>query len=351
MKILVINPGSTSTKLAVFEDRDMLFSQTVEHSKEELMPFATISDQLSFRENLVREAIREHGLTPKDFAAIAGRGGPVAPLQSGAYKVNEALVDRLLHHPMNEHASNLAGVIAYRIAQEAGISAYIYDAVSTDEMVDFARITGLKEINRKAAVHTLNMRANVLNLCEEKGWDFHEKNILAIHMGGGTSLSMFEKGRMVDIIGDDEGPFSPERSGGAPLRQFVPAFMGEAEAVLMKRLRSQGGLMSHFGTTDVREVERLAQEGDEHAAMVLEAMMYRIAFAAGGLATMVNGQVDAIIMMGGIAHSQTLMKKLEDRISFIAPCYIRPGEIELQALAYGVLRVLLGEEQARSFEG
>ncbi|NLY08754.1 MAG: butyrate kinase [Tissierellia bacterium] len=350
MKILVINPGSTSTKIAVYDDENIMFKVSLDHSVEELKKYETIGDQYPMRMKLVTEALESNNLKLEDLDCIVGRGGPVAPLQSGAYEVNKALCDKLLNNPMAQHASNLAGVIAYHIGQDLGIPAYIYDSVATDELREIARITGLKEVRRSAMAHALNMRANALKYAKSQGVSLIDVKYVIVHLGGGITLSVFDGGKMVDMVSDDEGAFSPERSGGLPLRKFLRLSTEMDEETMLKKLRSQGGLNSHLGTTDVREVEARISEGDEYAKLVLDAMIYNVAKAVGALSTVVEGKVDAIILTGGIAFSEKVTKALTKRIEFIAPVVVVPGENELEALAFGGLRVMRGQEQAHVFE-
>ena len=351
-RILAINPGSTSTKIAVYLDREQQWVESISHTQEELKPFSSIYAQLDFRAELVKKCCEEHGEKIESFDAAVGRGGLIPPVYAGAYEVNEAMLDCLKYRPLLQHASNLGAPIAYNVAQQAGCKAYIYDAVTVDEMEDIYRVTGLPDVKRIGRGHNLNMRAAVLNLCEQKGIRDKEHNIISVHLGGGISVGMFEHGRIVDMISDDEGPFSPERSGGLPIFRVVDycydVYADKAD--MMKQLQRNGGLVAYFGTADSREIEKMVEEGDEKAKLVYDAMALNIAKNIAKLAVDVNGKVDYIVLTGGIAYSKYITEAIKERVSFIAPVEIIPGEKEMDSLSRGVLRVLTGEETAREFE-
>ncbi|BBB49675.1 butyrate kinase [Pelolinea submarina] len=351
-KILVINPGSTSTKIALYTGSQPLWQENIEHLAAELSSFKAISEQLPMRLALVRETLQRKGLALDELAAIAARGGLLPPLAAGAYEVTPYMLEVLEKRPVNQHASNLAAGIAYAIAQPLGIKAYVYDPVTVDEMIELVRITGLKGIRRHGQGHNLNMRAAALRYCADKRIDYRQVNLIVTHLGGGITLSLHAHGRIIDMVSDDEGPFSPERAGALPnyklLKQVFES--GAAYPEIMKQLQRKGGLMSHFGTADVRAVQELANTGDAQAALVLEAMALSVAQSIARLAVDVNGQVDAIILTGGIAHSAEFTGSIEERIKFIAPVTIIPGENEMQALAEGVGRVLRGEETATVYK-
>ena len=347
-KILVINPGSTSTKIALYTGEQPLWQENITHSTEELAAFKSIYAQLPLRLELVRATIQRKSTEIRELAAVAARGGLLPPLAAGAYEVTPTMLEVLEQRPVHQHASNLAAGIAYAIAQPLGIKAYVYDPVTVDEMNELMRITGLKEIRRHGLGHNLNMRAAALRYCAEKQVDYHKVNLIVAHLGGGITTSLHAGGRIIDMVLDDEGAFSPERAGGLPnfmlLKHVFDNGLTYAEA--MKQLQRRGGLMSHFGTADVRVVQQQAVAGNQQAALVLEAMALSIAQGIARLAVDVNGQVDAIILTGGIAHSAYFTDQIRQRVTFIAPLTIIPGENEMQALAEGVGRVLRGEETA-----
>ncbi len=349
--ILAINPGSTSTKIALYEDEKEVFTKTLEHPVEELEKYDNTQDQYEMRKDAVLSFLKEKNFDIKNLSAVVGRGGMLPPVKSGAYLVNELMLDTLKNRPVMEHASNLGAPIAYEIAKAAGVNAYIYDSVRTDELIDIARISGMPDIPRTSTSHVLNSRAMAIKAAKKYGKRYDEMNIVVAHLGGGISLSVHEKGRIVDIISDDEGPFSPERAGRVPCRDLIElCYSGKFDKRTMhKKLRGNGGIKAYLGTTDAREVEKMIEAGDENAKLIYEAMAYQIAKGIGELATVVEGKVDVIILTGGIAYSQMLTSWIKKRVEFIAPVEIMPGENEMESLAYGILRVLRGEEKAREY--
>lgn len=350
-KLLVINPGSTSTKIAVYRDGEQLWQENIEHDAGVISSYPTIYGQLDMRLELLLETMKKHGDSPEELVAAVARGGLLPPVSAGAYEVNEAMLEVLEHRPVNHHASNLGAALAYRIARPQGVKAYIYDPVTVDEMIDVVRITGLKEIMRHGQGHNLNMRAAALRYCREKGLDYNKTNVIVAHLGGGITLSLHSQGRIIDMISDDEGAFSPERAGGLPLFKFIRLVTdrGLDYAGAMKLLQRQGGLNSHLGITDVRKVQELIDGGDKQAALVLEAMALSVARSIAKLAVVVDGRIDAIVLTGGIAYSETVTEMISKRVRFMGPVEILPGENEMQALMEGAMRVLAGEEAASVF--
>ena len=349
--ILAINPGSTSTKLALYENDKEIFCNTLEHSAEEIEKYDKIQDQFEMRKNLVISSLLEKGYDIKSLSAVVGRGGMVPKVKSGAYKVNETMVNRLKFNPVIEHASNLGALIAYEIANEVNISAYIYDSVRVDELKDVARISGMPEISRTSTSHALNSRAMAMKVAKMNGKKYSDMNFVVAHLGGGISVSVHEKGRMVDILADDEGPFSPERAGRVPCKELIDlCYSGEFDKKTMnKKLRGNGGLKAYLNTVDVREVEEMIERNDEKAKLILEAMAYQVSKGIGDLSTVVEGKVDAIVLTGGIAYSKRITALIKKRVEFIAPVEIMPGENEMESLAMGILRVLKGEEEASEY--
>jgi butyrate kinase len=350
-RILVVNPGSTSTKIALYHDEEPLFTENINHSSQTLAPYRKIADQYDMRRDVVLKVLSLHDIKLSTLSAVVGRGGLLPPVKAGAYEVNRKMVDALRYHPRLEHASNLGGIIAYEIASPLYIPAYIYDPVTVDEMEPIAKIAGLSEMRRESLGHNLNMRATSIRYAKQQGKELSHMNLITAHLGGGITISLFREGRMVDIVSDDEGPFSPERSGGLPMFQLIEmATSGKYDyKSLMKKVKSQGGLISYFGTSNAREVEQMIDAGDEKAALVYEAMAYNIAKNIGKLAAAAQGRVDAIILTGGLAYSKMLTQWIAKRVNFIAPVKIMPGENEMEALAFGALRVLRGEETAHTF--
>lgn len=348
-KLLVINPGSTSTKVAVYVDREQQWVESISHTQEELAPFADIYSQMEFRTELVNKCCEDHGDKAEDFDAVVGRGGLLPPVHAGAYEVTEYMLDCLKNRPQLHHASNLGAPIAYGMAQKAGVKAYIYDAVAVDEMEDIYRVTGIKDIQRIGRGHNLNMRAAVMNLCEHKGISDKDHNIISVHLGGGISVGMFEHGTIVDMISDDEGPFSPERAGGLPVYRVIDYCYDiyDNKGDMMKQLQRQGGLVAHFGTADSREIEKMIAGGDAHAKLIYDAMALNVAKNIAKLSVDVNGKVDYIVLTGGIAYSEMFTTAVKERVEFIAPVEVIAGEKEMDSLSQGILRVLNGKETAR----
>ena len=350
-KILVLNPGSTSTKIAFFDGDRELWHESISHDRDELRVFNGICDQLDFRYDLVLKTLEAHGLTLRDVEAVAARGGPIAPLHHGAYAVNDAMEEVIRTHPLDRHASLLGALLANRIRHAAGIPSYIYDAVSVNEMLPVCRVSGVPALPRVALIHNLNMRAAALRLCRDKGWDYKEKTIIVSHLGGGISVSLHHQGTIIDMVSDEDGPFAPERAGLLPV-SFVLDMIdrGEIDADGVRRLiKGGGGLVAWLGTNDSRKVEQMIDAGDARAKLIYEAMALGVARSIGRVAPVVRGKVDAIVLTGGIAYSDYFTGMIVPMVEWIAPVTIMPGENEMQTLAEGVLRVLRGEETARSF--
>lgn len=351
-KILAINPGSTSTKIALFENEKNIFTKTINHNVDELEKYEKVQDQFEMRKEAVIKALEENNYKTTDLSAVVGRGGILPPVKSGAYKVNETMVKRLSQNPILEHASNLGALIAYEIAKPLDILACIYDSVAVDEMQDIARVSGMPEIKRSSFSHALNSRAMAIKTALKYDKKYKDLNMIVAHLGGGISVSVHQKGQMIDIISDDEGPFSPERAGRVPCKKLIDlCFSGEYDKRTMhKKLRGKGGLKAYLNTVDAREVEKLIEQGNEEAKVIYEAMAYQIAKGIGELATVVNGDVDYIVITGGIAYSKMFTKWILNRVKFIADVEIMPGEHELESLALGALRVLNNEEEAREYK-
>ncbi|SHH52173.1 butyrate kinase [Clostridium grantii] len=350
-KILAINPGSTSTKIAVYENEKKLFSKTIEHDTKEIEKYNLVADQFHMRKKEILLALQENNISINDMSAIVGRGGILPPVKSGAYEVNDLMIDRLKNRPLFEHASNLGALISSEIAKTIGIKSYIYDSVAVDELKDIARISGMPDIQRSSTCHALNSRAMAINYAEKKSKNYTEMNFIVAHLGGGISLSAHCKGKMIDIISDDEGPFSPERSGRVPCNKLIElCYAGKFDKKTMKKkLRGNGGLKAYLNTVNTREVEKMIANGDENAKLLYESMVYQVAKGIGELSTVLFGDIDAIIITGGIAHSSIFTNWIKERVEFIAPVAIMPGEHELTALALGTLRVLKNEEKANIY--
>ncbi len=350
-KILVLNPGSTSTKIAIFDGETPLFTESLTHSAQELAPFDRVVEQYEFRRRLVLECLLRHDFDARDLTAVVSRGGLLAPIHAGAYEVNEDMVWQLQYKPQNEHASNVGPMIAHALSKELNIPAYIYDGITVDELTDINRITGLPEMCRKGIGHSLNTRAAAMRYAREQGKPYQDITVIVAHLGGGITVNLHHNGRLEDCVNDEEGPFSPERAGGLPMfdvihRCFEP---DQSDRSMMKLVKSRGGLLAHLGTTDCREVERRIENGDAHAKLIYDAMALNVAKYIAKLAPGICGKVDAILLTGGITYSDYIDEEIRRRVSFIAPVTVYPGEDEMQSLAFGCLRVLRGEEKARTY--
>ncbi len=350
-RILAINPGSTSTKIAVYDNEKQILVKSIDHKVEELEKYDRIQDQFEMRKEEVLKALDENNISLNSLSAVVGRGGLLPPVKSGAYLVNDEMIDRLVNRPVLEHASNLGAIISYEISNPLGINSYIYDSVAVDELTDIARLSGVSGMDRDCLSHALNSRAMAIKYAKDNNKRYDELNLIVAHLGGGISLSIHEQGRMIDIVSDDEGPFSPERSGRVPCKKLIDrCFSGQyTHREMLKTIRGKGGVSSYLGTVDIREVEKMINEGNENAKLVHDAMTYQIAKGIGELATVVCGKVDAIILTGGIAYSNLITENIRKRVEFIGDVCVIPGENELESLSQGVLRVLNKEEEARVY--
>lgn len=353
-RILVINPGSTSTKLAIFEGEKQVASKTLRHTPEELSPFKKLIDQYEFRVGVIEEFLKTLGFRYEDFDAVVGRGGLVQPIQSGTYKVDELMVSELKEGKYGEHASNLGAVIAYEISKQHGIPSFIVDPVVVDEMDKIAKVSGHPMFERKSIFHALNQKAVARRAAEELGKDYEEVNLIVVHMGGGISIGAHRNGKVVDVNNalDGDGPFTPERSGTLPLTQLIDmCYSGKYTLDFMKkRIKGQGGLVAYLGTNDAMKVQEMISQGDEKTRLIYKAMAYQIAKWIGRMAAALKGEVDAIVLTGGLAYDERYMVRwLKEYVEFIAPVLVYPGGDEEKALAMGALRVLKGVEIAKDY--
>ena len=353
-KVLVINPGSTSTKIAVYEEDKPIFKETLRHSTEEMASFKFLTDQYDFRKKAVEDALSKAGISIMDLNAVVGRGGLLKPIPSGTYGVNQAMLDYIKAGAGGDHASNLGCLIADYIARSAGVKAYIVDPIVVDELNLLARYSGLPEIKRVSIFHALNQKAVARRAARDMGKKYEELNLIIVHLGSGISIGIHEKGKVVDVNNalTGDGPFAPERAGGLPTGDLVKmCFSGKyTQAEIMKKLAGQGGCVSHLNTNDGREIERLVEEGDPKARLIVEAMAYQNAKTIGEMATVVNGQVDAIVLTGSFAYFKRFVDWITERVSWIAKVLVYPGEDEMVALAKAGMRILKGEEQAREYK-
>ncbi len=346
---LIINPGSTSTKLALYRDETAISTCTLPF---EATPGAHLMEQLPERTEQVRSYLRKQGAALSELDAVMCRGGMVWGIGTGGYRVNDALVKAMASEEYSSpHASNLGGMIGKALADEAGISAYIYDAVTAASLPPFARVTGFPDIVRNSSCHVLNMRATAMRFAAEQGRSLRELRLIVVHMGGGISTSAFSDGQIVDSIGDDDGPFSPERSGFTQIFPIVKlCYSGKYTYAEMKeKMRGNGGLKAYLGTSDAREIESMIDAGNEKAKLLYHAQAYQISKSVGELSIVHKGRTDAILLTGGLACSKRMTDMITEYTSFLAPIHIYPGEHEMQALAEGGLRILRGEEPAKEF--
>lgn len=355
MRQLIINPGSTSTKIAVFEDENSVFETTLRHSNEEVGKYSNVADQFEFRKNLILTALMENNIALESLNAAVGRGGLLKPIEGGTYSVNDQMAEDLRINTIGEHASNLGGLIARSIGDEAGIPSFIVDPVVVDELDDVARISGHPNFERICIWHALNQKAVARRAAVEKfGKKYEDMNFVVVHLGGGVTVGAHKKGKVIDVNNglNGEGPFSPERSGSLPAEQLVrTCFSGKySEAEVIKMIVGKGGLSAYLGTNSAKEVSERAQAGDKKARLIYEAMAYQVAKAIGEYTVVLDGEVDAILITGGIAYDESFVEMIEKKVKFIADVIVYPGEDELLALAQGGLRVLKGEESAKEYK-
>ncbi len=350
-KILVINPGSTSTKIAYFEGGRELYGKSVNHSSEELEPFADILDQEEFRAEVIEKCIDEWGIKREELSAVVGRGGLLPDMKAGGYIVNDAMVKTIRDGKASPHASNLGALLAKDIAAPLGIPAYIYDSVTSDEFEEIAKITGMPNVRRQSMCHVLNMKAVAREVAQKYNTEYEKLNLIVAHLGGGISISIHTGGKIIDAIRDDAGPFSPERAGSVPLMYMIDMCYSGIynRKEMIRNVRGMGGMKAYLGTPDCREIEAMINSGDEKAKLLYEAQAYQIAKGIGEMAPVLNGKLDYIILTGGMAYSKMMTDMIKERVEFIAPVEIVAGEREMEALALGAVRILDGEP-AREYE-
>lgn len=352
--ILAINPGSTSTKIAVYEEEKQLFIKNIKHSAEEISRYAKIADQYEFRKAIVLQEVKDAGFDIRDFKVIIGRGGLVKPISSGVWAVNQAMIEDLKKGVSGEHACNLGGLIAHDIASSLdGVPAIIADPVVVDEMEDLARISGHPEFPRRSIFHALNQKAIARRYAKDHGKKYEELNLIVVHLGGGVSVGVHKNGRVIDVNQalDGEGPFSPERTGSLPVNEVVNAcFSGKyTKEQIKKMIVGEGGFVAYLGTNDAYTVEIKAKEGDKKYAFIQSAMAYQVAKEIGAAATVLNGKVDAIILTGGIAYGKPFDEEVIERVKFIAPVEVYAGEDEMGALAMNATMFLNKEIECKEY--
>ena len=352
MKILVINPGGTSTKIAVFEDEKQLFKTNITHTAEDLKPFRQVFDQFAYRKELILQAVTEQGVKLEELSAVAGRGGLMEPIPGGTYAVNDRMVEDMRSAVHGEHPSNLGSVLAKEIGDELGVPSFVVDPVSVDELMPMARISGISDLERPSWFHALNHKAVARWAAERVGKPYEACDLIVAHLGSGNSIVAHKHGRMIDGSGGrTNGPFSPERSGGLPTYPLVElCYSGKyTHKEMVAKLSSVGGMYDYLGTKDAQEVEHRMEQGDEKARLVYEAYVYAIAKEICSYAAAFEGKVDRIVLTGGIAHSDYVVREVGRMTAFLAPLEVVAGEFEMEALALGALRVLRGEEEALSY--
>ena len=351
--MLVINPGSTSTKVAVYDGRKEILNQTIRYDSRELSKFEKITDQYELRIKTIEKVLGEKKISLEDFDIVVGRGGLLKPLDGGAWIINEAMLDDLRKAERGEHASNLGAVIAHNIAKKIGVKSYIVDPVVVDELEDVARISGIPEIERTSVFHALNHKASARQVAGQIGKKYEELNLIVAHMGGGITIGAHKGGRVIDVTNGfyGEGPLTPGRSGSLPSEQIIKmCFSGKyTEPEMLKKLHGKGGMLAYLGTADCIKAEKEAQKGNKKFTLILDAMAYQIAKEIGAMATVLDGKVDAVILTGGLAFSKRHVEKIIERVKFISKVYVIPGENEMEALRDGVLMALAGEMPLREY--
>ena len=353
VKSLIINPGSTSTKIGVFEDENLLFEETLRHSTEEISQYASIVDQKDFRKKIITDLLEEKNFDIKTLNVVVGRGGMLKPIPGGTYAVTDELLADLKVGVQGQHASNLGGILAREIGDSIGVPSYIVDPVVVDELMPIARYSGVPELPRTSVFHALNQKAVAKRYAKEVGRPYESLRLIVVHMGGGVSVGAHECGKVVDVFNalDGDGAFSPERAGGVPSGALIKmCFSGQyTEKEVYGKVVGKGGFNAYLGTNDMREVTKRANEGDTLAAESKQAFLLQVAKDIGSMACVLNGKVDQIIVTGGIAYGADVVNALKERAEWIAPFTVYPGEDELLALAQGALRVLSGEEEPKAY--
>lgn len=352
-RVLAINPGSTTTKIGVFDSERLLMEHTIRHSNDVISRFSSIIEQYEYRKNSILEALEREGISISKLDAVCGRGGLLRPIAGGTYSVNDQMLEDLKIGYSGQHASNLGGILANEIATSLNIPAYIVDPVVVDELEPLARISGMALINRKSIFHALNQKAVARRYAKQINVKYEELNLIVTHMGGGITVGAHRNGRVIDVNNGlhGDGPFSPERAGTVPSGDLVElCFSGEYyRKEVMKQLVGQGGLVGYLGTNDAVLIEKRIANGDEEAELIYKAMAYQIAKEIGSAASVLSGKVDAIILTGGLAYGEEFIEYISSKVDWISDIIVYPGEDELQALAEGAIRVLTGEECAKNY--
>lgn len=353
IKSLIINPGSTSTKIGVFEDETLLFEETLRHSTEEIAQYASIVDQKDFRKQIILDLLDKKNFDIKSLQVVVGRGGMLKPIPGGTYAVSDELLHDLKIGVQGQHASNLGGILAREIGDSIGVPSFIVDPVVVDELIPIARYSGVPELPRTSVFHALNQKAVAKRFAKEQGKAYDSLNLIVVHMGGGVSVGAHEKGNVIDVFNalDGDGAFSPERAGAVPSGALVKlCYSGKyTEKEVYKKIVGGGGFNAYLNTNDMRDVEKMVEDGNKNAEEIRDAFIFQVAKNIGSMSCVLKGKVDQIIMTGGIAYDKQVIAGLKERVGFIAPVTVYPGEDELLALAQGALRVLNKEEAAKEY--
>ncbi|WP_251860761.1 butyrate kinase [Clostridium sp. Marseille-Q2269] len=351
--ILVINPGSTSTKIALFNKEDPIIIDNLFHSLDEINKYDTIYEQKNMREKLIMKWLKEKGVDLNRLTSIVGRGGLLRPMPGGTYKVTQKMLEDLKIGYQGQHASNLGPVIAYDISEKLNIPSFTVDPVAVDEILDEARISGIPEIKRRSLVHALNIKAVTRKVCKKLNKKFYDSSFVVAHLGGGISVCPIKNGNILDVNNaNEEGPFSPERTGSLPVGDLIKIAYSNRYSYkeMKKKIIGKGGLIAYLDTNDGRVVDRMIEEGNEKAKIIFESMAYQISKEIGAMATVLKGDIDAIILTGGLAYNKRLTTWIKERVQFISPIELVAGEEEMLALAQGALRILNKEESAKIYE-
>lgn len=355
-RVLAINPGSTSTKIALFEGQDCLFEEIIDHPTEALLKYPKIMDQLAARSQLLKQILVDRHINIQQLDAVVGRGGLLYPMSGGTYLVNQQMKEDLIEEVSGAHASNLGAFMAAEVAEEVGVTAYIVDPVVVDELQSVARFSGNHLFERRSIFHALNQKAVARKIATQLNRDYEELRLIVAHLGGGISIGAHRNGRVIDVNNalDGEGPFSPERSGNLPMADFLSFILDNQErgkSDLLKEVVGRGGLVSYLGTNDLRKVEAMIDQGDSQAEVVFQALVYQVAKFIGEQAAVLKGRVDGILLTGGLVFSQRFVEELSQYIDWIGPVFVEPGEDEMKALNQGVQRVLSGAEKVKIYLG
>ncbi|HAX03613.1 MAG: butyrate kinase [Tenericutes bacterium GWC2_34_14] len=353
-RILAINPGSTSTKLAIYEDERCVFKASVKHDSDVILSFNHVIDQYDFRMKAILEELEKDNIDLSTLSAVVGRGGMLKPIPSGTYEVTERMLLDMKEAKRGEHASNLGCLIAKHIADQYHLPSFIVDPVAVDEMEDIARFTGMPEIKRDSLFHALNQKAVARKVAKDFNKPYESLDLVIAHLGGGISIAAHHFGKVIDVNNalDGDGPMSPERSGEVPMGPLYKMALSGKYTLreIQRKNYGQGGLVAYLGTNDGATIMKRINEGDEKARFIHEVMCYQIAKEIGAYATVLKGHVDGIVLTGGLAYNKLTVELIKERVQFIAPVLVYPGEDEMEALALGALRVLQGEEVAKKYE-